>query len=71
MYAKSKFFLISTDLPQHQVTCNPVGQALVLNENKTDMNIILGVCIGHDMLFRTFSEGGTQSFRNPFAVAQS
>ena len=36
--------------------CNPVGQALVLNEQKPDMNIIMGLCMGHDVLFSRFSE---------------
>ena len=36
--------------------CNPVGQALVLNQQGTDMNIIMGLCMGHDVLFSKFSE---------------
>lgn len=36
--------------------CNPVGQATVLNNEKTDLNIILGLCIGHDILFIKYSE---------------
>lgn len=35
--------------------CNPVAQALVLNEEGTDMNIIMGLCVGHDMLFSKHS----------------
>ncbi len=35
--------------------CNPIGQALVLNKEKTDLNIILGLCIGHDILFTQHS----------------
>ncbi|GHV11626.1 hypothetical protein AGMMS49938_02650 [Fibrobacterales bacterium] len=31
--------------------CNPVMQAELLNEQKTDLNIIMGLCVGHDMLF--------------------
>jgi uncharacterized metal-binding protein len=39
-----------------EATCNPIGQALVLNQVKTNMNIILGLCIGHDILFTQHSE---------------
>jgi len=35
--------------------CNPVAQAKLLNEAKTDMNIIVGLCVGHDMLFAKYS----------------
>jgi uncharacterized metal-binding protein len=37
-------------------TCNPVAQALLLNKSKTDMNIICGLCVGHDILFTKYSE---------------
>jgi uncharacterized metal-binding protein len=35
--------------------CNPVAQAELLNRAKTDMNIIVGLCVGHDMLFSKYS----------------
>ncbi|ADI74922.1 Protein of unknown function DUF1847 [Methanohalobium evestigatum Z-7303] len=38
-----------------EVTCNPKAQAMVLNNNKTDLNIQLGLCIGHDILFNNNS----------------
>jgi uncharacterized metal-binding protein len=31
--------------------CNPVAQAAVCNKNMTDINILVGLCVGHDMLF--------------------
>ena len=31
--------------------CNPVGQAMHLGECGTQLNVILGLCIGHDALF--------------------
>jgi uncharacterized metal-binding protein len=31
--------------------CNPVAQAEVLNRAGTEMNVIMGLCVGHDMLF--------------------
>ncbi len=44
--------------PEREVDtmCNPVGQAHILNNEKTDLNIILGLCIGHDTLFTKYSE---------------
>ncbi len=38
------------------VACNPVAQALYLNEQKTDLNIIVGLCVGHDAVFTKFSD---------------
>ncbi len=38
------------------VACNPVGQARLLAEVKTDLNIVLGLCVGHDTLFFKYSE---------------
>lgn len=35
--------------------CNPVAQARILNELGTDMNVIVGLCVGHDMLFSKHS----------------
>jgi uncharacterized metal-binding protein len=35
--------------------CNPIAQAEVLNSYGTDMNIIVGLCVGHDMLFTKHS----------------
>ena len=35
---------------QHESMCNPVLQAMVVNEAKTDFNILLGLCVGHDSL---------------------
>lgn len=35
--------------------CNPAGQAEFLNGKETDMNISIGLCVGHDMIFNTNS----------------
>lgn len=45
-----------------EATCNPIGQALVLNNAKTDLNIILGLCIGHDTLFTEYSKAPVTTF---------
>ena len=36
--------------------CNPIAQARLMNNAETDMNIIVGLCVGHDMLFSKYSE---------------
>lgn len=36
--------------------CNPIGQAFILNAEQTDANIIMGLCVGHDMLFTKYSD---------------
>jgi uncharacterized metal-binding protein len=36
--------------------CNPIAQAKLLNQAGTDMNIIVGLCVGHDMLFAKYSD---------------
>ncbi len=33
------------------IMCNPAGQAEFLKEKKTELNISMGLCVGHDMLF--------------------
>ena len=38
------------------VSCNPIAQALLLNEVETDFNIIVGLCVGHDSLFIKYSK---------------
>ncbi|MDR3271478.1 MAG: DUF1847 domain-containing protein [Peptococcaceae bacterium] len=35
--------------------CNPVLQAHILNREQTDLNIIMGLCVGHDSLFIKYS----------------
>lgn len=39
-----------------EATCNPIGQANILNREKCDLNVILGLCIGHDILFTKHSK---------------
>lgn len=35
--------------------CNPIAQARILNAEGMEMNIIMGLCVGHDMLFSKHS----------------
>lgn len=34
-----------------ETMCNPLLQAEILNHEKTDLNVVLGLCVGHDALF--------------------
>ncbi|WP_147539382.1 DUF1847 domain-containing protein [Anaerotruncus rubiinfantis] len=36
--------------------CNPIAQAALLNEQKTQLNIVVGLCVGHDSLFYKYSD---------------
>ncbi len=36
--------------------CNPILQAQLLNREKTDANIVMGLCVGHDSLFYKYSK---------------
>jgi uncharacterized metal-binding protein len=36
--------------------CSPIAQAMILNEEKTDFNILVGLCVGHDSLFLKYSK---------------
>lgn len=39
-----------------KIMCNPILQALLLNETKTELNLIVGLCVGHDSLFMKHSD---------------
>lgn len=39
--------------------CNPILQAKLLNAAKTDLNVVMGLCVGHDSLFYKYSEALT------------
>jgi uncharacterized metal-binding protein len=49
-------FVLSTVACSVNGGCNPVGQALTLNQQSTELNVIMGLCMGHDILFTKFSE---------------
>ncbi len=36
--------------------CNPIAQALLLNEEKSEFNVVMGLCVGHDSLFLKYAE---------------
>jgi uncharacterized metal-binding protein len=38
------------------ISCNPAGQAFYLAENNTQLNVAMGLCVGHDMVFNQCSK---------------
>ncbi len=39
--------------------CNPIMQAKLLNKEKVDLNVVMGLCVGHDSLFYKYANGIT------------
>ena len=39
-----------------RTTCNPIAQAEILNREQTELNFMVGLCLGHDILFIKHSE---------------
>jgi uncharacterized metal-binding protein len=35
----------------YETMCNPITQAEILNQEGTDFNVLVGLCVGHDSLF--------------------
>lgn len=58
--------------------CNPIAQADLMNENQTELNIIMGLCVGHDILFTKYSKSPVTTLvvkdranhHNPIAAMQ-
>ena len=36
---------------QYEALCNPIGQAALLASAGTELNVVVGLCVGHDSLF--------------------
>lgn len=39
--------------------CNPIMQAQMLNKEGTELNLVMGLCVGHDSLFYKYAEAPT------------
>jgi uncharacterized metal-binding protein len=59
---KKEYNLTQIRCDRYEAICNPIGQAMVLNGLKTDLNIIVGLCIGHDILFTKYSNAPVTTF---------
>jgi uncharacterized metal-binding protein len=46
-------------LDENESLCNPIFQAQLLNEENVDLNVLLGLCVGHDSLFFKYAEAPT------------
>jgi len=42
--------------------CNPIAQAYLMNEEKTEFNVMMGLCVGHDSLFLKYAQAPTTVF---------
>jgi uncharacterized metal-binding protein len=43
----------------YESMCNPIAQAMLLNDAGADLNIMLCLCVGHDSLFLKYIQGPT------------
>ena len=39
-----------------ETMCSPISQAEILNDEGTDFNVLVGLCVGHDSLFFKYSQ---------------
>lgn len=47
---------------EENLLCDPLSQANYLNNEKTDLNINIGLCLGHGLLFNKYSEAPVTTF---------
>ena len=72
---EDKISALRGDPEKFEAGCNPIVQAELLNSAGVDLNIIVGLCIGHDIHFTKFAEGPVSTLivkdrvtgHNPFA----
>lgn len=41
---------------RYEPICNPVLQAMILNYVGTELNVVVGLCVGHDTIFMRYSK---------------
>jgi uncharacterized metal-binding protein len=44
---------------KHESMCNPIAQAMIVNNSKVEFNVLLGLCVGHDSLFFKYAKAPT------------
>lgn len=42
---------------QFEAMCNPIAQAKLLTQSKTEFNLLMGLCVGHDSMFYKYCTG--------------
>ncbi len=55
-FEKSSLGIKKSEDLEFEAVCNPIGQALLLNDDLTNLNIMLGLKTGYDILFAKYSE---------------
>lgn len=55
-FEKSSLGIKKSKEIEFEAVCNPIGQAMLLNNDLTDLNIMLGLKTGYDILFAKYSE---------------
>lgn len=53
---KDEHGMVKIKPEQFEVACNPIGQAQMLNRARTELNIQMGLCLGHDILLQKYAE---------------
>lgn len=51
----NKFTDIGIEKDSNWTLCNPLGQAMLLNDWGADLNVAFGLCMGHDLIFQHYS----------------
>lgn len=62
----------------HSTSCNPIAQAEILNREGTELNFMLGLCLGHDIIFTKYAHAPSSTLivkdrvtgHNPIAALQ-
>jgi uncharacterized metal-binding protein len=49
-------YSVETISEPNRSICNPVMQAEILNREKTEFNVMFGLCLGHDTIFIKYSD---------------
>jgi uncharacterized metal-binding protein len=76
---KDKIMALKGESDAFEVGCNPITQAAILASAEVELNIIVGLCIGHDIHFTKFAKGPVTTLivkdrvtgHNPFASLYS
>ncbi len=76
---KDKIVALRGDPEGFEAGCNPIVQAEILKSEDTDLNIIVGLCVGHDIQFTSNSAAPVTTLivkdrltgHNPFSTLYS
>ena len=59
---KKDYKLKQINPAKEEVMCNPAIQAELLNDAKTELNVVIGLCVGHDSIFYMTSKAPVTTF---------